>query len=73
MPLGVGAITLGSEGKTANSVTTVDISLIEADIRRIEPISVGRAADIPLTPGEPAIILWLLIRGAKDQPLEAAA
>ena len=30
-------------------------------------------ANIPLTLGEPAIILWLLIRGAKDQPLEAAA
>jgi Domain of unknown function (DUF4386) len=34
---------------------------------------VGRIANIPLTLGEPAIILWLLIRGAKDQPLEAAA
>jgi Domain of unknown function (DUF4386) len=34
---------------------------------------VGRIANIPLTVGEPAIILWLLIRGAKDQPLEAAA
>jgi hypothetical protein len=34
---------------------------------------VGRIANIPLTPGESAIILWLLIRGAKDQPLEAAA
>jgi Domain of unknown function (DUF4386) len=33
---------------------------------------VGRIANIPLTLGEPAIILWLLIRGAKDQPLEAA-
>jgi hypothetical protein len=32
---------------------------------------VGRIANIPLTLGEPAIILWLLIRGAKDQPLEA--
>jgi hypothetical protein len=30
-------------------------------------------ANIPLTLGEPAAILWLLIRGAKDQPLEAAA
>jgi hypothetical protein len=27
---------------------------------------VGRIANIPLTLGEPAIILWLLIRGAKD-------
>ena len=34
---------------------------------------VGRFANIPLTLGEPAMILWLLIRGAKDQPLEAAA
>ncbi len=34
---------------------------------------VGRIANIALTLGEPAIILWLLIRGAKDQPLEAAA
>ncbi len=34
---------------------------------------VGRIASIPLTLGEPAIILWLLIRGAKDQPLQAAA
>ena len=34
---------------------------------------VGRFASIPLTLGEPAIILWLLIRGAKDQPLRAAA
>jgi hypothetical protein len=32
---------------------------------------VGRIASIPLTLGEPAIILWLLIRGAKDQPLPA--
>jgi Domain of unknown function (DUF4386) len=32
---------------------------------------VGRVANIPLTLGEPAAILWLLIRGAKDQPLEA--
>ena len=30
---------------------------------------VGRFASVPLTLGEPAIILWLLIRGAKDQPL----
>jgi Domain of unknown function (DUF4386) len=34
---------------------------------------VSQIADIPLTLGEPAIILWLLIRGARDQPLEAAA
>ena len=34
---------------------------------------VGRIANIPLTLGEPAIILWLLIRGAKDQPLKAVA
>ena len=33
---------------------------------------VGRFASIALTLGEPAIILWLLIRGAKDQPLPAA-
>lgn len=32
---------------------------------------VGRIANIPLTLGEPAIILWFLIRGAKDQPLAA--
>jgi len=34
---------------------------------------VDRIASIPLTLGEPATILWLLIRGAKDQPLEAVA
>jgi len=34
---------------------------------------VGRIANIPLTLGEPAIILWLLIRGAKDRPLPAVA
>ena len=34
---------------------------------------VGRIANIPLTLGEPAIILWLLIKGARDQPLEAVA
>ena len=34
---------------------------------------VGRFASIPLTLGEPPIILWLLIMGAKDQPLEAGA
>ena len=34
---------------------------------------VGRIASIPLTLGEPAIILWLLIRGAKDQLLPAVA
>jgi hypothetical protein len=33
---------------------------------------VGRFASIALTLGEPATILWLLIRGAKDQPLHAA-
>jgi hypothetical protein len=33
---------------------------------------VDRFASIALTLGEPAIILWLLIRGAKDQPLQAA-
>jgi Domain of unknown function (DUF4386) len=32
---------------------------------------VGRFASVALTLGEPAIILWLLIRGAKDQPLQA--
>jgi hypothetical protein len=36
-------------------------------------ILVGRIASIPLTLGEPAIILWFLIRGAKDQPLQALA
>ena len=34
---------------------------------------VYRFAGIALTVGEPAMMLWLLIRGAKDQPLEAAA
>jgi hypothetical protein len=34
---------------------------------------VDRFASIPLMVGEPALILWLLIIGAKDQPLEAAA
>jgi Domain of unknown function (DUF4386) len=34
---------------------------------------VTRLANIPLASGEPAAILWLLIRGAKDQPLEAPA
>ena len=34
---------------------------------------VGRLAAIPLTLGEPAMILWLLIMGAKDQPLPAKA
>jgi hypothetical protein len=34
---------------------------------------VGRIAGIPLALGEPAMILWLLIMGAKDQPLEATA
>jgi hypothetical protein len=34
---------------------------------------VSQIADIPLTIGEPALLLWLLIMGAKDQPLGAAA
>jgi len=34
---------------------------------------VSRLANIPTTLGEPAIILWLLIMGAKDRPLEPAA
>lgn len=34
---------------------------------------VGRIASIALTLGEPVLILWLLIMGAKDQPLPAAA
>lgn len=34
---------------------------------------VGRIAGVPLAVGEPALILWLLIRGAKDQPLTAAS
>lgn len=34
---------------------------------------VDRIASIPLTLGEPALILWLLIMGAKDQPLAAPA
>ena len=34
---------------------------------------VDRFASIALTLGEPAIILWLLIRGAKDQPLPTPA
>ena len=34
---------------------------------------VGRLANIPLTLGEPAAILWFLIRGAKGQPLEVLA
>jgi hypothetical protein len=32
---------------------------------------VSRVANIFLTLGEPSAILWFLIRGAKDQPLEA--
>ena len=32
---------------------------------------VERLARIPLTLGEPALILWLLIIGAKDQPFKA--
>lgn len=35
--------------------------------------AVGRIASIPLMLGEPATILWLLIRGAKDQPLPSTA
>lgn len=34
---------------------------------------VGRIASIPLALGEPPIILWLLIIGAKYQPLDAGA
>jgi hypothetical protein len=34
---------------------------------------VGRISNIPLTLGEPAAILWLLLMGAKDQPLDAPA
>jgi hypothetical protein len=34
---------------------------------------VNRIASVPLTLGEPALILWLLIVGAKDQPLRAVA
>ena len=34
---------------------------------------VARFASIPLMLGEPALILWLLIIGAKDQPQRAAA
>jgi hypothetical protein len=52
-------------GYLANSLTPLLLPSYE-DV-------VGRIANIPLTLGEPAIILWLLIRGAKDQPLEAAA
>ncbi len=37
------------------------------------PHVVDRIASVALTLGEPAMILWLLIVGAKDQPLEAAA
>src|SRR6266481_4761506 len=33
---------------------------------------VDRFASIPLMVGEPALILWLLVVGAKDQPLSAA-
>jgi len=36
-------------------------------------ISYADRTSIPSALGEPAIILWLLIRGAKDQPLEASA
>ena len=34
---------------------------------------VDRLAGVPLAIGEPALILWLLIVGAKDQPLRATA
>ena len=34
---------------------------------------VSQIADIPLMLGEPAVLLWLLIWGAKDHPLEASA
>ena len=34
---------------------------------------VGRFAGIALTLGEPSIILWLLIKGAREQPLEGVA
>jgi hypothetical protein len=34
---------------------------------------VGRIANIPLTLGEPAIILWLLIRGAKDSTIRSGS
>ena len=34
---------------------------------------VSRIASIPLTLGEPALILWLLTMGAKDRPLAAPA
>ena len=36
-------------------------------------IVVDRFASLPLMVGEPALILWLLIIGAKDQPLRATA
>jgi hypothetical protein len=52
-------------GYLADSLTTLLLPSYE-DV-------VGRIANIPLTLGEPAILLWLLIRGAKEQPLEAAA
>jgi uncharacterized protein DUF4386 len=34
---------------------------------------VGKFAGIALTLGEPSIILWLLIKGAKERPLEGVA
>jgi len=34
---------------------------------------VGRIASIAVTLGEPVLILWLLIMGARDQPLASAA
>jgi len=38
------------------------------DFKVIEP-----RESLPLMVGEPALILWLLIIGAKDQPLRATA
>jgi hypothetical protein len=34
---------------------------------------VGRIANLPLTLGEPAIILWLLVRGAKDSTVPSGS
>ena len=52
-------------GYLADSFTSLLLPSYEDVVRRI--------ANIPLTLGEPAILLWLLIRGAKDQPLGIAA
>jgi len=60
--LGVLLITAGF-GYLAESVTP----LLAPDYANV----VGRFAGIPLMIGEPALILWLLIIGAKDQPLRA--